>query len=141
MASFRAFGLILALGVSVMSPALADDAEELSPQVQGNIAYVSGGIGASGQQAIRNVEANYNLRLIFAEQGSGEYLADVQVLIEDSHGKQLVDATAEGPIMLMKVPPGTYKILALFAGKPLSKSVTIPAKGSIQEAFYWPAGQ
>ena len=87
---------------------------------------------------MREVEGNYNLKLLFAQQGSGEYLAEIGVKVVDGKGATVLDATSEGPFMLVKLPAGSYKVVAVNEGVSQTKPVTISAKGSASLAFYWP---
>lgn len=136
----RAVVYAMALCALCALPARGED-PVLQPSMQGSVAYVSGGIGDQGQRALREVEGQYNLRLLFAVQGSGEYLADIPVRIVDAKGVTVLDAVAEGPFMLVKLPPGVYSVIASNEGAALKKSVTVPATAAASQAFYWPASQ
>ncbi len=116
----------------------------LEPQMQGTVAYVSGGIGDDELLKIRAVQENYNVRLLFAErvpgsgQGIGQYLADIPVKIWDQSGRGILDANARGPYMLISLAPGTYKVTAVYNGSSQLKTLTVPAKGTASTVFYWP---
>ena len=74
---------ILVLGLS--GPLLADAADSsapiLQPVTEGGITYVSGGNGLEERQALNEASGDYNLKLVFAEKGSGSYLADIKLSI------------------------------------------------------------
>ena len=118
----------------------AEDSE-LRVQRQGDVSFISGGIGEEGRDAMHQAESGYNLRLLFARQSSGEYLADVGVTLTDGHGKNVLEATSDGPLFYAHVPPGHYKLNVAFAGKTQSRSISIAASGVVSQAFYWPKGQ
>jgi hypothetical protein len=109
------------------------------PQQQGDIGFVSGGVGDDDRTALRQMAHNYNLRLQFAIQGSGEYLSDVNVTLTDEKGRTLLDTISDGPLFFAKVPPGRYKITAAEGGRTLTHAVVVPAAGTAAQAFYWPA--
>jgi hypothetical protein len=46
-----------------------------------DVSYISGGVGADARQELLAKERDYNLKIIAADK-SGDYLADVQVVIE-----------------------------------------------------------
>ncbi|HSO81549.1 carboxypeptidase regulatory-like domain-containing protein, partial [Thiocapsa sp.] len=50
------------------------------------VPHVSGGIGASEREAMEQVKSQYNLRLLFAVAGSGAYLSNIRVQIQDAAG-------------------------------------------------------
>jgi hypothetical protein len=101
-----------------------------------DVPYISGGIGADAREELLAKEKEYNLKIIAAEK-SGDYLANVKVVIESARKEQVLDATMEGPILLAKLAPGTYNIRATFDGQTLARTVTIPAQGLRQVDFRW----
>ena len=102
------------------------------------IAYESGGIGEEERTAITDREDRYNLKLIFAERGSGAYLAGIRVRIADADGTPLVEATSEGPWFLAHLPPGTYRVDAEYMGSRRNLSVALTPRHPLTQQFYWP---
>jgi putative lipoic acid-binding regulatory protein len=100
------------------------------------VSYISGGIGADMREELLAKEKEYNLKIVVAEK-SGDYLAGVQIVIESDKKEQVLDTTMEGPILLARLAPGTYTIRATSDGRPLSRTVTIPAQGLRQVDFRW----
>jgi hypothetical protein len=115
----------------------AAEAVGLEVKSAGGISYVSGGVGASEQEALEQAKSDYNLRLLFAVSGSGAFLAEVPVTIADSGGQVLLEAVSDGPYFYAKVPAGSYRVSAENAGKVQTRSVTVPASGAASEGFYW----
>jgi len=76
-----------------------------------DIPYISGGVGADEREAFAAKEREYNLKIVAADK-SGDYLADVQVVIESARKERVLDTTMDGPILLAKLAPGTYTIRA-----------------------------
>ena len=101
------------------------------------VPYISGGTGADAREQLLAREKDYNLKIIVADK-SGDYLAGVKVVIESATKAQVLDTTMEGPILLAKLPPGTYTIKATSDGKTLTRSVTITAQGLRRVDFRWP---
>jgi hypothetical protein len=108
-------------------------------QHQGDVAFVSGGVGDEDRSAMRAMAHDYNLHLQFALQGSGEYLAGVNVTVTDEKGKTLLDTIADGPLFFAKLPAGRYKIAVAQGGRSQSRNVVVPTSGPVAQAFYWPA--
>ncbi|MBS1229534.1 MAG: hypothetical protein H6R17_2811 [Proteobacteria bacterium] len=100
------------------------------------IPHESSGIGDDDPLAA--IAGGYNLQLVFAAQGSGEYLADIKVLIADAKGNTLLDEKSPGPIFFVRLPAGTYRISADFDGMPLRKSVTVSDRRLQNLYFHWP---
>jgi hypothetical protein len=101
-----------------------------------DVPYISGGTGADARQELLAKERDYNLKIIAADK-SGDYLADVQVVIESARKERVLDTTMEGPILLVKLAPGTYTIKATSDDKTLIRTVTIAAQGLRQADFRW----
>lgn len=99
------------------------------------IAYLSGGIGSD--DPVDRMAEDYNLHLVFATQGSGAYVADVKVLIEDAKRRKVLEADSPGPIFYAKLPAGTYRITAEYDGKPLRKSVAVNDRRARNVYFHW----
>ncbi len=110
---------------------------QIEPQMQNGIAYVSGGVGSQNQRELRAVESNYNLHLLFAVKGSGEYLADIPVTIADAKGRVLVEAKAEGPFFFARLPAGRYRVTAGTGSTAMTRTVSVGAHGSADQSFYW----
>lgn len=105
-------------------------------QTEGGIRYVSGGIGLSERDDLSALSDQFNLRLMFAIQGSGNYLADIQVRILDSGGATVLDAISQGPYFLAQLPPGGYTVEAGMLGQTQRQTVRV-GSGQSQLNFYW----
>lgn len=112
--------------------AVGDDADAAK-----GVPYLSGGIGTSEREEMLQMKANYNLHLLFAEQGSGAYLADIRVRIADMTGTTLLAAVSKGPWFYAKLAPGQYRLSVDKAGRTQSRDVRLPANAALQVAFYW----
>jgi hypothetical protein len=128
-----------ALTAGLAGGALAQQATDNGmPQIQrqGDIEFVSGGVGADESHALESARSQWPLGLNFTGSGS-DYLADVQVRIVDSHDSDVLKATSQGPYMLVRLRPGQYTVHASYKGNEQSKAVTVPAKGSTRSTFHW----
>ncbi|MBJ9685095.1 MULTISPECIES: carboxypeptidase-like regulatory domain-containing protein [Burkholderia] len=105
---------------------------------QGDISFVSGGIGKDQSTAFECNESAWPLALRFTGKG-GEYLADVHVRIVDGKGNEVLKTDARGPYMLVKLPPGRYTVHASYQGSDETRAVTVGAKGGAKAAFQWSA--
>ena len=97
--------------------------------------YLSGGIG--DDDPLLALSGDYNLQLVFATQGSGEYLADVKVSVVDARDRLVLETVSPGPLFYVSLPNGTYRVSAEFGGKSLRKSVTLGERRQSVH-FYWP---
>ena len=113
---------------------------QMTPQTQGNVTYISGGVGDEWQQQMESLRAQYNLHLLFAQEGTGAYFAYVPVKITDASGRTVLDATSQGPFLYARLQPGNYTITATHLGTPITRSASVPASGGVDVNFYWTGG-
>ncbi|MFI4987333.1 MAG: carboxypeptidase-like regulatory domain-containing protein [Alphaproteobacteria bacterium] len=133
----KSTALLLALSLSIL--ATAANAQQLQTHSEGNITYLSGGIGQEERTTIMAIEGSYNLHLLFTARDTGEYLWGVKVRLTDPSGKSLLDTVSDGPYFLARLPPGKYTVLVDYSGKPLSQAVDIPRGASVSHSFSWPS--
>ena len=95
-------------------------------QSQGAVRYACGGIGSDESSAMRAAMKQHPLSLLFAQPG-GEYLADVDVAIKQADGSTVLAMRAAGPVCLVDLPAGKYRVEATSGGARKSHMVTVGA--------------
>ena len=130
---------ILVLGLSGPLLAGATDSNEpaLQPVTEDGITYISGGNGLDERQALNEVTGDYNLKLVFAEKGSGAYVADVNLSIMNMKGQKILEAVSDGPWFFVKLAPGRYKIAAESEGQSQAQQAKVGGGRLTQLHFYW----
>src|SRR5262249_60794624 len=101
-----------------------------------DVPHISGGIGSAEREELRAKEHDYNIKVITAMK-SGDYLSGVVIVIESATKEPMLETTMAGPILLAKVPPGSYTIKATAGGRELTQAVAIEAQGLKQVDFRW----
>jgi hypothetical protein len=101
-----------------------------------DLPHLSGGVGSDEREALRAKERDYNVKVTTAMQ-SGDYLSGVVVVIESAAKEPVLETTMTGPILLAKLPPGSYTIKATRGAQMLTQTVTIEAQGLKQIDFRW----
>lgn len=114
------------------------DEDLLKPQTQGDVTFVSGGIGENERHAIQAIKGEYNLNLLFAVKGTGEFAADVNVRIADAKGNTLVETVTDGPYLFARLKPGNYIVTAEKDGKVMRQKAKIGGRQTTSLSFYWP---
>lgn len=134
---------LLCVTAFASSPALAGSADNLPPErVQGTVIYRSGGIGEDESRAMKEAAGQYPLQLEFVTRliddgGREAYVADVGVTISDRAGRQVLQAMSDGPFMLVRLPPGRYRITADYEQNRKEQYANVPAGGSVRAVFSW----
>ena len=111
-------------------------------QSDGNIRYVSGGIGESERAELNALSSQFNLHLLFATEGSGEYLSAVRVNILDARSGPVLTAESKGPWFYAQLPPGDYRVEVTPTGRrgqdeTQRQTVHLDSSGQSRFDFYW----
>ncbi|CAA9889119.1 conserved exported hypothetical protein [Candidatus Methylobacter favarea] len=114
------------------------DEHLLKPQSQGEVTFISGGVGENQLKAMQAMRNSYNLNLLFALKKSGKFIADVNVQIADAKGNILVETVAEGPYLFASLKPGKYIVTAEEEGKVMRQKARVSDRGTTTLSFYWP---
>ncbi len=130
----RSIRLLLLASASIVSFSRADDEAIFR---NGDIAYVSGGVGEDSRARL-NAMQEFNLRLVFAL-GSGAFVSGVTVDVDDGAGKPLVHTISDGPIFLAHLPAGRYKLAATLGGKRFERGIAVARGKQSRLDFRWPA--
>lgn len=99
--------------------------------------YLTGGIGLDVREQIRPLIRDMNLHLVFAEKRSGAYMANVDVRIADSSGREVLSVENSEPLVFAQLQPGTYAVSATVNGETIQRKVTVSARGQRTEVFHW----
>lgn len=121
----------LFLSIQGLNPAFAQG--QIS---ETGIEYLSSGIG--DDEKAEEISDKYNLKMIFATQGSGEYLADIGIAIEKINGTRILETISPGPHFYVALPPGKYRITAEFKEKAMTRTIAIRNRKRQVSYFHWP---
>ncbi|MBL8697909.1 MAG: hypothetical protein JNK67_06035 [Alphaproteobacteria bacterium] len=114
----------------------APSAQAIDEKVYGTVRYLSGGVGEDEKQEIIDRAAQYTFRITTAHKKSGDFLADCKVTV--TKGNQTVlEAVMDGPVLLAKLDPGTYRLRAEFENKPQDRQFTVGRTGMVSLYLYW----
>ncbi len=100
-------------------------------------AYISGGIGADEQSALKDEGKGFGLAILAAEAGTGNYLADVRIHIRDAQAREVLDTLMDGPWLLVDLPAGRYEVEATRNHRMQKHTVSFLARGHAETIFYF----
>lgn len=95
-------------------------------------AWMSGGVGDEAREEMRKAAASYNVHVVFSEQ-RGSYLAGIPFTVTrvaPGNERRLHSALSDGPLLYLKLPPGSYRIAAQIDGVWQTQQVQAGAAGS-----------
>ncbi len=135
---------LLLLIMAMLSAPVASAADLPHLQSNGAVDYISGGVSKDEADALKQQSADYALTLEFASSRSAEgdvspgaYLADVNVDIRDTQGRQMLNTTSAGPLLLVRLPPGDYTVSADWNGVRKQHRVDLPEGARRHVVFMW----
>jgi hypothetical protein len=139
-ARWRALAIVgfASIAVSAMAAAVSMPAE----QHQGSVGFVTGGIGEREAKLFEQQMSKHPLAIELLEHAgkANEFTANAAVKIVDVYGQTVLDAKADGPFMLVDLPPGRYSIVASLKNDTLKKSSILVAHDKRARAtFEFPA--
>lgn len=105
--TITAISAVAALGIATAAHAYPD---AIPVQQQGNVSYVTGGIGEEESTAMQQARHSYNLHVMNSYR-DGSFSGDTKITIYDRAGKQVL-ATDAGPLLYANLPAGKYQIVA-----------------------------
>ncbi|MFC0400886.1 carboxypeptidase-like regulatory domain-containing protein [Paraburkholderia rhizosphaerae] len=129
-----ATALAASLVLAVSSRAFAQSPALPPVQTQGDVSFVSGGIGHDEAEAMRHDENQWPLSMGFFGP-TGDYLADVQVRVADAKGDEVMHADSRGPYMLVKLPAGSYTVYARYKTDEQHRAVNVAGNGHQRVSF------
>ncbi len=104
-------------------------------QQQGNVPYISGGIGREESNALESIQHNYNLRIMSADR-TGHYSGDTRIIVSDRQQHVLLD-TRGGPLFYANLPDGHYTVEGYEEGHSKKQSVVIAGRKPVHVQFSW----
>lgn len=131
------FQIILLIVTFLTGFAVFAESNAVQPQTQGDITFVSGGVGLDEVDAMQALKPNYNLHLLFVL-SSGDYLSDIEVAIFDKKGNVYLQTLSLGPFMLVNLKPGSYFVKARLDEQVVQKKVTVTGHKASSLSFIWP---
>lgn len=125
------FGASLALGGAAFAAV---------PQAmhQGDVTYLTGGIGLNSQRAMEAQAPRYDLAVTNANE-QGEFTGQGTALtIQAKNGRDILHVTGIGPLFYAKLPPGNYVIHASNDGQYRTRDVKIIPNQATDVHLIWP---
>ena len=137
--SYMAAAVALSWTGCVTALAAPDGGSLPAIQRQGEVSYLSGGIGNDEAKTIKRVAGSYPLELEFLRRAvpRDEYLAGVRVTIRDIRDRTVLDATTRGPFLLAVLPEGHYTVTAWDQGHMEHRDVRISSHEHRRVVFEW----
>jgi hypothetical protein len=133
---YRGYMIVLAAAVVLSASAAWSQSPMPEAYQQGDIVYVSGGIGEAETAAIESVKTDYNLNVTSADK-TGHYRGDTEIVIRDMKQNVLLDVTAQGPLFYAQLPNGKYVVEGISEDESRKQTVRIANGKTARVHFSW----
>jgi hypothetical protein len=100
-------------------------------------AFLNGGVGQEDASRMHAAAKDYSMQIEFSEKRDNQLLADARVRIVDAHGRTVFRNAHAGPILLVRVPPGTYRVIARADGRTETQTTTVRPQHTSDLHFHW----
>ena len=117
-------------------PPLEPPHKALEQHQEGNVTYISGGIGDAEKEQLNAEKQNYNFRMINSDP-TGHYTADVGLTIESRDGREVIRVAGAGPLFYAQLPPGSYRVTAVSGGQEETRNVKVSAGTPTDVHLVW----
>lgn len=104
-------------------------------QQQGNVSYVTGGVGEEESAAMQQASPDYNLHVMNSYR-DGSFSGDTKITIYDTAGKQVLSTDA-GPLLYANLPAGKYQVVANADNTQQKKTVSTTGSSQNNLHFVW----
>lgn len=91
------------------------------------ISYLSGGVADMANSGLAHLNLDneaYNLKIIYNFE-SGNYLSLINVKIQNTKGKVLLDTVVKGPWFFVRLPAGRYQVTTYFNRQYEIRNITV----------------
>jgi hypothetical protein len=125
---------LLAATVCAAQTLNAPESFDMAPlppqQMQGDVTYITGGVGQEEAMTMRKEAARFPLSLEFIRNAGPnvEFLADINVTITDQQGRTVLATMSDGPMLLANVPAGKYTVTADDHGLAKARNVVVTGR-------------
>ena len=105
---------------------------------QGDVIFISGGIGDNETEALEAVKNDYNLRITSAD-STGHFRGNTRIIVSDASETVVLDTTSQGPLLYTNLPKGRYTVYGYSEGQSKTQKVTVVTGKASRVRFSWKA--
>lgn len=133
-------GLLAVLVATCCAPLWAETVGDVARQnvtsaPQEQVPWMSGGVGDDALGEMRKAAPAYSVQLMFSNP-QGSYLADIPFTVSKVNGRELYSGVSPGPLLYLKLPPGTYQIAAQLDGVWHKRQIRAGTSGNPAKASF-----
>ena len=131
---------LLALGAALPAQAATNPPIQMAPQ---GVEFMCGGQRNAAELAfMERVAPRWGATLEFAVNGGqrGSFAAPVQISMHNKYnGEHVLQAQADGPLLVARLAPGTYEVQATLGSLTLTQTLVVRLGQPGRTLFLWPS--
>jgi hypothetical protein len=104
---------------------------------EASVPVLVGGITKDDEAAMQRQAHQWPMRLVFSERRDNEFVADVDVVVRDAKGREVLALDNTGPMTYAKLPPGQYTVEATFEGHKQMRHVALDGHDGQDVYIHW----
>lgn len=137
MYSYKNMLCVLSLAIAIGIPGQSKATDGFLPDIQqqGDISFVTGGVGDEETAAMKSESGDYNLQIMNSDK-DGHFADHRHITISDAKHNEVLDADG-GPLFYANLPKGHYTVQASSNRQNMSKKVTIGGNKPTLVHFVW----
>lgn len=109
---------------------------QATPSAANDSFFISGGVGKAERERMEAMKNQYNFKLQMATSG-GAFVSGVNVQITDAKGNKVLETVTDGPLLMAKLPAGSYTVTASKFGETKTQKVQLGGNGSKTVNVFW----
>lgn len=131
--------LLVLMAILMFSLPMSTYGQLPKTQKQGDIAYITGGVGEDESKAIRGDAKNWPLIVDFSQhlQNHDAWISQVYLRILDVKGNGIFEVTTDGPFLLVNLPSGNYVLTATYEGITKTQKIQIVDGKAHRASLNW----
>lgn len=133
--ALKLFSTLVVVSVLALSLGNAQAATPLAEQQQGDITYITGGIGEVETKTLRASKPHYGLRVMNADK-TGHFSGTARIKISDAKGVVLLDTIA-GPIFYANLPDAHYTLESISGERTKQQKIIVKRGTPVDVRFSW----
>jgi len=107
----------------------------IKQKLSNGVRYTAGGVGKDERIVMTKMAKYFHLKLVFSKM-NGDFIARVPFGIHQTSGETVLKTVADGPWVLVDLPPGNYRVTAAHQGIKRSQTVRV-GSGLVIVMFHW----
>jgi len=106
-------------------------------RTEAGVPVLVGGITKDDEAAMQHWAHQWPMRLVFSERRDNEFVADVDLVVRDAKGREVLALDDTGPMTYVKLPPGQYTVQATFEGHKQVRHVALDGHAGQDVYVHW----